>query len=67
MTTIIYTSKYGDVEVRNSMLETDNNEIVDGIEIKFDGHLIEVYDWYDLDDMTESKLVQLIDKYGEYL
>jgi hypothetical protein len=57
------TENYGEVEVRNAMLEDDNGtNLHDGIEIKVDGEdLIEIYGYYDVEELTKEELEELIE------
>jgi len=52
----ITTKNYGKVIVRSAMLELSNStDLVDGLEIKGDDiGLVEVYGWFDLDDLAED-------------
>jgi hypothetical protein len=63
MENVIKTEKYGEVIVRNCMLENnDNTTLVDGIEIKVDGEdLIEIPQHYYIDDLDEHSICILID------
>jgi len=58
---------YGEVTVRNAMFENDSTNIVEGIEISVDGlDTIEVYGYFDLDNMTRSELLTIIDKHSDW-
>tara|TARA_B100000927_G_scaffold96241_1_gene77647 strand:- start:730 stop:930 length:201 start_codon:yes stop_codon:yes gene_type:complete len=63
MERIIKTKKYGEVTVKNCMLENnDNTTLVDGIEIKVDGeNLIEIPQHYYVDDLDEHSISILIE------
>jgi len=52
----INTQEYGEVTVRNAMLEDPNGtDLHDGIEIKVGGTLIEIFGHYDLDYLEEEE------------
>jgi len=56
------TKTYGEVVVRNAMLEdNDHTTLVEGIEIKGYGFdLVELYQYYDIDNLTADKVNDLI-------
>ena len=59
------TKKFGEVIVRNAMLELDDNTtLVDGIEIKGDDiDLIEIYQYKDVEELSLKEVENLIEKY----
>lgn len=63
MKNVIQTEKYGEVVVRNCMLENnDNTALADGIEIKVEGEdLIEIHQHYYVDDLDEHSICILIE------
>lgn len=60
---VFQTDEFGEVTVRNVMIEmTDNTTLSDGIEIKTeDGTHLEVPGYYDIDDIDEVEVIQLIE------
>jgi hypothetical protein len=62
---IFNTDNYGEVTVRNAMLEDPNGtDIYEGIEIKGDDvELIEIMGYYDLDDLTEDDVENFIETF----
>lgn len=64
MATKIIESKYGEVEVRNAVFDVNGTDLVEGIEIKGDDiGLIEIYGYYDVEDMDKKQVEKLIKKY----
>lgn len=59
----INTKKYGQVIVRNAMLDIDGTNLSEGIEIKGDFDLIEVFEFYDINEITNDQVEELIDKH----
>jgi len=59
----IQTENYGEVEVRNAMLEDDNGtDLYEGIEIKVEHEeLIEVLGYHDVEDLTTETVETLIE------
>jgi hypothetical protein len=56
---------YGTVTVRNVMLEdADNTTLVDGIEIKDDISIMEIYEHYDVEAMSIDLIEKLISDYN---
>jgi hypothetical protein len=54
-------TKYGEVTVRNAMFDIDGTTLEEGIEIKNeDVGLIEIHGRYDIDELTQSDVEQLI-------
>ena len=59
------TKKYGEVTVRNAMLDTDGTNLKDGIEItqfQRDFDLIEICEHFDVEEMTDEQVEKLIDQ-----
>lgn len=62
-----YTDNYGEVTVRNAMFDVDGTNLEEGIEIKsvngeFD--LLEIFGYYDIDDMNEDDVERLIEDHN---
>ncbi len=62
MTKTFNTKKYGEVTVRNAMLDMDGTNLKDGIEIKGDFNLIEIYGDFDVEEMSDEQVEGLIDR-----
>ena len=60
----INSKKHGKLVVRNAMFDTDGTSLEEGIEIKsLEGNfeLIEIYGYYDVDDLSKKRVNKLID------
>jgi hypothetical protein len=58
-----FNTSHGEVTVRNAMLDVDGTTLEDGIEIKGDDiDLIEVYGYYDVEELTDDDVEKLIEK-----
>ena len=62
MTKTFETNEYGDVTVRNAMLEEeDGTTLSDGIELRGDGIDLDIFGWYSIEDMEPTDVEKLID------
>lgn len=52
---------YGDVQVRNAMIDIDGTNIEEGIELKGDGFLIELVGYRDIDEITVDEVESIIE------
>lgn len=53
---------FGDVTVRNAMLEADNTSLYDGVEITGDFESIEIGGYHDIKDWNAEHVEDLIEK-----
>ena len=62
METRIVETSFGEVELRNVMIDTDGTNLVEGIEIEGDEiDTIEVYGYYDIDELSVEEIEELIE------
>ena len=55
-------TSFGEVELRNVMIDTDGTNLVEGIEIEGDEiDTIEVYGYYDIDELSVEEIEELIE------
>ena len=57
-----FVTDYGDVQVRNAMFDIDGTNLEEGIEVKGDGFLLEIYGYRDIDDMSINDVELIINK-----
>ncbi len=64
MTRNFDTNEYGNVSVRNIMIDTDGINLTEGIEIRigFTGDLIEIIGYIDLDETSNEAIEELINQ-----
>ena len=56
-------TSFGEVELRNVMIDTDGTNLVEGIEIEGDEiDTIEVYGYYDIDELSVEEIEELIEE-----
>jgi len=59
--------EYGNIEIRNAMLEDDRGTVLhDGIEIKFleeNLPIIEMFGHLSLDEITSEEVIKMVDDY----
>jgi len=56
-----FNTSYGEAIVRNAMFESDHsNDLVEGIEIKIGDVIIEITEYYDVEEMTEEDVEEFI-------
>ncbi len=62
MTQTFENTKFGDVTVRNIMIDTDGTNLEEGIEIKVDNveQPIEFFGYHSLEDMTNEDIEELL-------
>jgi len=61
MTRNFDTEEYGNVSVRNAMLDTDGTNLVEGIEIRIGvSTLVEVQGYQDLEELSVEEVEKLI-------
>lgn len=58
-----FETKYGEVILRNAMIDVDGTNLVDGVEVKVDGHLVgEILDSHlDFEEMTIKEVETLVE------
>lgn len=57
-----FDTAYGEVTVRNAMLDPDGTNLEEGIEIKGEEiGLIEIYGYRDIDEMSAEEVEEIID------
>jgi len=63
MTRTFENTSFGDVEVRNVMIDLDGTNLEEGLEITVDNveKPIEVYGYYDVEEMTTDELEDLLE------
>lgn len=63
MTRTIKNTSFGDVEVRNVMIDLDGTNLEEGIEITVENveKPIEVYGYYDVEEMTINEVEDLLE------
>lgn len=62
METRIVETSYGEVELRNVMIDIDGTNLTEGIEIEGDEiGIIDVYGYYDIDELSVEEIEELIE------
>lgn len=58
-----FETKYGEVILRNAMIDINGTDLVDGVEVKVDGHLVgEIIDSHlDFEEMTIKEVETLVE------
>lgn len=64
MTQIFKNTKFGDVTVRNIMIDVDRTNLEEGILIKVDNvpEPIEIFGYHSLEDMSNEDVEELLDE-----
>lgn len=62
METRIVETSYGEVELRNVMIDSNGFDLTEGIEIEGDEiDVIEIYGYYDIDSLSVEEIEELIE------
>jgi len=62
--TKIFNSEFGEIKLRNCMIDVDGTNLVDGTSIYVDGkHIIDVQEYLNLDEMSVKKCIAFIELY----
>ncbi len=62
-----FNTSYGEAIVRNAMFESDHsNDLVEGIQIKIGSDIIEITEYYDVEELTEEAVEDFITSHFEW-